>query len=144
LVEIVLGASIALVVVPFIHEAAHGLAALVLGAKPAFGVGPGYAYTTFREPMGRWAYLTVGLAPLVSGSVSGMLLAVAWAGGREWVIFACIVNAAGAIGDLWMSWRILKLPRNAIYYDLADGFAALVPSHAFNQRPTLLHSAPPD
>ena len=35
-------------------------------------------------------------------------------------------HASGAIGDLWMAERILRLPRQAIFYDLADGFAAVV------------------
>lgn len=135
LTEIVLAAFIAMVAVPAVHEAAHGLTAHLLGARPAYGVGAGYAYTTFREPMGRVAYLAIGLAPLVVISALGMLLVAAWPAALGWLVFACIVNAAGAIGDLWMAWCILRLPRRAIFFDLADGFAAFVPANLVSQRP---------
>jgi hypothetical protein len=125
--NLLLGALIALVVVPVLHEVVHGLLAVVFRARPAFGIGPGFAYTTFREPMTRWPYLAVGLGPLVVLSVAFVALAVAWPSAGGYLLLAAVVNSAGAIGDLWMAWRILRLPRNALFYDLADGFAALVP-----------------
>lgn len=118
---------IALVAVPVLHELVHGVVAKVLGAKPAYGIGPGFAYTTFQEPMGRVRYLTVGLAPLVVLSIASVILAARWEAGAGWLIFFAVINAAGAIGDLWMAWRILHQPANAIFYDLADGFAVLAP-----------------
>lgn len=135
LVEVVVGAFVALLVVPVIHEAAHGLAAILIGVRPSFGVGPGYAYTTVHEPLGRYAYLAVGLAPLVLIGAGGVGLAAVWPSIAGWLVFACVVNAAGAIGDLWMAWCILRLPRDAIFVDLADGFAAFVPSAPANPRP---------
>jgi hypothetical protein len=144
LLDVLLAALIALVFVPFVHELVHGLVAQALGARPAYGVGPGYAYTTFREPMGRWAYLAVGLAPIVLVSAIGMALVVPWPAARGWLVFTCVVNAAGAIGDLWMAWRILRLPRNAIFFDLADGFAAYVPASGVSQPPMVVPPATPD
>src|SRR4051794_22875051 len=55
LTNVPLGIIIGLLLVPVLHEIAHGLAALLLGARPSFGIGPGLAYTTFRKPMGRAA-----------------------------------------------------------------------------------------
>jgi hypothetical protein len=124
--NILLGVPLILVVLPVIHEAVHGLAALLCGARPSFGVGPGYAYTTFREPVGRTAYLVIGLAPLVVISLACVVWASRWDGGANWLLLFAAVNAGGAIGDLWMAWRIMQQPRSAIFYDLADGFAVLV------------------
>lgn len=135
LFEVVFGVVVALVIVPVVHELFHGLTARMLGAQPAYGVGPGYAYTTFHEPMGRYAYLTVGLVPFVLFSVLGVVLAAIFPALRGWLMFACIINAAGAIGDLWMAWRILRLPRRAIFCDLADGFAAYVPQAEASPQP---------
>jgi hypothetical protein len=68
----------------------------------------------------------VGLAPLLVLSVACVTLALAWPAAAGYLLLAAIVNASGAIGDLWMAWRTLRLPRAALFYDLADGFAALV------------------
>lgn len=125
--NLLLGALIALVLVPVLHEAVHGGAALLVGARPSYGIGPGFAYTTFREPLRKWPYLTVGLAPLIILSLLCVLLAARWESLAGLLLFFAVVNAAGAIGDLWMSWRILRQPPNAIFYDLADGFAVLTP-----------------
>jgi hypothetical protein len=126
--SLLLGAAIALVAVPLLHEAVHGLAAMLLGIRPSYGIGPGFAYTTFPDPVGTWAYLTIGLAPLVVLSVIGVPLAAVWNAGAGTVIFFLVVNAAGAIGDLWMSWRIALQPSDALFTDLADGFAVFVPA----------------
>jgi len=125
--DVLLGASIALVLVPLLHEAVHGIAAMLAGVRPSYGIGPGFAYTTFPEPVAKRAYLAIGLAPLVVLSALGLPLAVVWDGGAGLVLFFLVVNAAGAIGDLWMSWRIALQPRNALFVDLADGFAVLAP-----------------
>ena len=121
---------IALVAVPIAHELLHGLAARAVGAHPTFGIGPGYAYTTFREPLGRWRYLAVGLTPFVAIGVAAVVLAATWDRVAGWLIVVAVVNAAGAIGDLWMTWRVLRLPRQALLCDLIDGFAALMPNPA--------------
>jgi hypothetical protein len=124
---LLMGAFVALIAVPVLHELVHGLAGALCGARPAYGIGPGFAYTTFREPLTRVPYLVIGLAPLVVLSAICVVLASRWDMGAGWLLFFAIVNAAGAIGDLWMSWRIVRQPRSAIFFDLADGFAVLAP-----------------
>jgi hypothetical protein len=126
---ILYGAIVGLVLVPVLHEAVHGLAALLAGAKPSYGIGPGFAYTTFRDPVPRLPYLAIGLAPLVLLTIASVILASHWNALAGWLVFFGVVNASGAIGDLWMSWRIIRQPRTAIFFDLADGFAVLIPEH---------------
>ena len=123
-----LGLVLVFVGVTALHELLHGLPAVLLGARPAFGMGPGYFYATFHEPMGRWGYLTVGLAPLVVINTACVVLALLepdWAG---WLLVISLYNFSGASGDLWMAYRIFRAPANARFYDLADGFAVLVPA----------------
>ena len=128
--SILLGSIIALIAVPVAHELLHGLAARAVGAHPTFGIGPGYAYTTFREPLGRWRYLAVGMTPFVAIGGAAVVLAATWDPVAGWLIVVAVVNAAGTIGDLWMTWRVLRLPRQALFCDLIDGFAALMPNPA--------------
>jgi len=116
-----------LVIIIVIHELIHGLTAALLGAKPAFGVGPGFAYTTFLESMNKVAYLAVGLAPLVLISATAVASALIWPAAAGWLLVVAIINASGAIGDLWMAARIIRAPAAARFFDLADGFAIYVP-----------------
>ncbi len=126
--DILIGTVIALVLVPLLHEAVHGIAAMLAGVRPSYGIGPGFAYTTFPDPVPKRAYLMIGLAPLIVLSAIGLPLAAIWDGGAGLVLFFLVVNAAGAVGDLWMSWRIALQPPDALFVDLADGFAVLVPT----------------
>lgn len=132
LVRILLGAVVALVGVPLVHEIVHGLAVLLVGQRPSFGLGPGVAWTSFNTAVGRTAYLTIGLAPLVVLTVAAILIGARYDALAGWMLFAGLVNASGAAGDLWMTWRTLKQPRRARYLDLADGFAVYVPDDAAN------------
>jgi hypothetical protein len=125
--DFLLGIVIALIIVPVLHEAVHGLAAMLAGVRPSFGIGPGFAYTTFPDPVGKRAYLTIGLAPLLVLSAVGVPLAAIWEAATGPILFFLIVNAAGAIGDLWMSWRSVLQPADALFVDLADGFAVYIP-----------------
>ena len=127
LFNIVFGALLITVLLPLVHEALHGLAAMLCGARPSYGIGAGFAYTTFREPVGQRAYLAIGLTPLVIITLGCVVWAARWDAGANWLLFFAAVNAGGSIGDLWMAWRIVQQPRSAIFFDLADGFAVLAP-----------------
>lgn len=122
-----LGVAVALVCVPVAHELLHGVAIFALGHRPRFGLGAGFAYTTMDEPLSRPSYLLVTLTPLIVISALAIALGALWNAGVGWLLFAGIVNASGAVGDLWMSWRAARYPRGARYVDLADGFAVLAP-----------------
>lgn len=116
-----------LFLVILVHEIVHGVVAALLGARPSFGVGPGFAYTTFLSPMGKVGYLAVGLAPLVLMTAAAVGVALAWPSLAGWMIVAATINASGAIGDLWMAARIVRAPAGAQFHDLADGFAVYAP-----------------
>ncbi|MEP7133862.1 MAG: DUF3267 domain-containing protein [Chloroflexota bacterium] len=108
------------------HELTHGLVMKIFGAKPSYGIlwkqamfyatTPGFAYQ-------RNSYLQIALAPLIalsSLSVLGMWLM----GGTAWVAFCAlcgVINASGAIGDLWMTIIVLRYPVSAYVMDERDG-----------------------
>lgn len=126
-VDLIIALVLLLVAVPVVHEAVHGIVAQLTGAHPSYGVGPGYAYTTFLEPVGKGEYLLIGLAPLVVLSVIGVAVMVLAPSIAGLTLVFLVANAAGAVGDVWMAWRTRQLPPCARIYDLADGFVAYLP-----------------
>lgn len=115
-----------------LHELAHGLAMMVFGAKPRYGIklealalyatAPGYAFT-------RNQYLIVTLMPLASLSllaVVGILLLAGTAAVSALVVGA-VVNAAGACGDVYMAWLTARYPASAYVIDEEDGMRVFLP-----------------
>jgi hypothetical protein len=119
--------AVALVLVPVVHEIVHGLVALAVGARPFFGVGEGFAYTSFHEPVSRDAYLAITIAPLAALSLGTVVVIAFVPGVFGYAVAFGAVNAAGSAGDLWMLSKVWRLPPDARIYDLADGYAAYVP-----------------
>jgi hypothetical protein len=113
----------ALVVV--LHEWVHGLFFWAFThERPKFGVGWGYAYACapgWYFPRGQ--YLVVGLAPLILLSLAGLaVIAVAppgWVGALFWGL---LINASGAVGDLWVTARIALERGDVLVEDTGDGF----------------------
>ncbi len=128
-VDLIIALVLLLVVVPLLHEAVHGIVAQITGAHPSYGIGPGYAYTTFLEPVGRGEYLLIGLAPLVVLSVIGVAVMALVPSIAGLTLVFLVANAAGAMGDVWMAWRTRQLPPGVRIYDLADGFVAYLPEN---------------
>ncbi len=119
--------GIILIGVPVLHEAIHGIVAKILGARPFYGIGKGFAYTSFHEAVTPRQYMLITAAPLVVLSLISIAL---FPISENWFLFIlafATTNAAGAIGDLWILLRVRRLPPNALIYDLADGYAAFVP-----------------
>lgn len=116
------------VFMPAVHEAVHGVVARLCGANPTFGIGSGFAYTTFREPVRPIPYLLIGLAPIVVLSAAGLILLVIRPVAPGQTMIFMVGNATGAFGDLWVAVRVLRLPRGSLVCDLADGFAYYLPA----------------
>ena len=112
---------------PLAHEAIHGLVARLIGARPRYGLGAGFVYTTFEQPVSRNAYLAIGLSPLLALTGAGLTLLVRFPRFTGQILTFLVGNAAGAAGDVWVAWRVWALPGNAVIRDLADGFAAYLP-----------------
>lgn len=112
------------VLIVVIHEGLHGLAIRWAGHKPRFGMilskGAFYA-TADGAYFWRNDFVVIALAPIVMMTLVGMLLV--WllpdtAG--YYVALGVVLNAANAIGDLWMTVVVLHFPALVLVQDEAD------------------------
>ena len=110
--------SVATIVV---HELVHGLAYRLLGYRVQYGLalnmGAAYA-AAFGQFQSRRDNLVVALAPLV---VFTVVLTPLLAGPLPVALAAFlvfVVNTSGAIGDLYLAWRLLRMPEGALLYDV--------------------------
>ena len=108
-----------------LHELVHGFFFwLFTGRRPEFGLQPGYAYAAMPDwffPRGR--YLVIGLSPLIGLTALG-LIACAFLP-QPWlaaVLAGMVINAGGAIGDLYVCWRVLRDQPDVWIKDSGDGF----------------------
>jgi len=109
----------------FVHELVHGLCFWLFSReKPAFGLGPGYAYAAAPDwffPKTR--YLVIGLSPLVTLTVAGLAAIAAVPSAWVAIVFLSIVfNAGGAIGDMYVCMRIGCESRDVLVRDNGDRF----------------------
>lgn len=124
---IVVGLSAVMMV---IHEAFHGICFWhFTGARPRFGFRGTYAFAAAPDwYIPRTSYLITSLAPLVGISLIGILLLVILP--VNWVpaLFLVItLNAAGAVGDMWVAWWLLRCPTDALCSDSGDVTCLYVP-----------------
>jgi Putative zincin peptidase len=108
-----------------IHELVHGLFFwLFTRRRPEFGLGPGYAFAAMPD----WfypkkQYLVIGLSPLVLLTVAGLaasaLVPQAWLAA---LLAGMVINAGGAIGDMYVCWRIARDAPDVWIKDTGDGF----------------------
>jgi len=109
-----------------LHELTHGLVMRMFGASPKYGAkmkwmvlyttSPGYAYR-------RNNYVVIALAPFVFLSILAVL-GMWLLQGTLWVVLLGIcgaLNAAGAIGDMWITMIVLRYAPTAYVMDERDG-----------------------
>jgi hypothetical protein len=110
----------ALVVVVAFHEGVHGLAAVLLGYRPLFGLEPPLAYVTFREKVKRNHFILIALAPLV---LLGVLFAMSYVAGivQTFAALGFGLNTIGAVGDVWVCSRVLRHRRSDWIQDTKAG-----------------------
>ncbi len=122
-----------------LHEAAHGVAFMGLGARPRFGAklktrfGPVFYASAPGSCLSRSGYLVVGLAPALGLTVLLLaVIAVAPAGGLigSAAFMAVVLNVGGSAGDAMMMRTVLTYPANARFEDTADGFTVYGPAPA--------------
>ncbi len=114
-----------------LHELLHGLAIWWLGHKPRFGLrldlGVAYA-TTDHAFFPRNQFILIALAPLAGLTLIGMGLMFIVSDALAYYIgLMIVINASGAIGDLWMSWVVARYPAHALVKDEADSIRIYLP-----------------
>lgn len=113
-----------------LHEGVHGLGFIYFaGTRPTFGFRWVYAFAAAPNAyIPRDRYLPIALGPLVVISVLGAAsMAVV---PPQWLmplVLACVVNASGSVADLWVTWLLLRLPKETLALDLGEKIELYVP-----------------
>jgi Putative zincin peptidase len=116
------------------HELTHGVVMRLSGAKPSYGIfwkgimlyatSPGHAYQ-------RNTYVVILLTPFVFISAL-VVLGIWFLPVSQWILLLVIcgvVNASGAIGDLWMTLITLRYPTTAFIMDERDRLRVFSSTH---------------
>lgn len=114
-----------------VHEWLHGLAIQAMGYKPRYGAKPlklVFYATADGVYFTRRQFIIVALTPLVVISAIGLFLALfVPQQSALWLGLLVTVNAASAIGDLWMTRVALRYPPEALVQDHEDGMSVFLP-----------------
>ena len=114
-----------------VHEGIHGLGFILLAkVRPIFAFRGVYAYAAAPDWfIPRDPYLVIGLAPFVGISLVGVaLMAIVPAAWIAPLVLVCVVNATGAIGDLWVAALLLRQPPEALSNDTGDEINIYAPA----------------
>lgn len=112
---------VGMVVYVFAHEWVHGVFIRIFTGEPAqfgFLAGSGMAYAKSSWFFSRPAYITVALAPVIVWGVVLALLMGDVPAGYFWCLYAIqIFNISGAVGDLYVTWLVMRMPRDILIFD---------------------------
>lgn len=128
--SVILSVLIATIGMMVVHEALHGIFFWYFtGARPKFGFRGAYAFAAAPDwYLPRNQYLITGLAPLVGITLIGiLLLAVAPVSWIPLVLLIVALNAGGAVGDLWVTYWLLRSPADSLGNDQGDVTSLYVP-----------------
>ena len=112
-----------IIVYMVLHELVHGIAMKICGTKKVkYGFTGMYAFAGSRDFYNKKAYIYIALAPVVLwGSVLAVitpLVSAEW----FWVVYMIqIINVSGAAGDLFVTVKFLRLPRDILIRDYGVG-----------------------
>lgn len=112
-----------------LHELVHAAAMRLSGTRKVnFGFTGLYAFAGSADYYDRPHYILIALAPIVIwGIVLGVLCATvppAW----FWVVyFIQVTNISGAAGDLYVTYRMAKLPPDLLVQDSGVSMAVYAP-----------------
>jgi hypothetical protein len=124
IIATVIGGLAATVVIALVlHEAVHGVVLwAITGARPVFGFKGWYAFADAPGwYLSRGQMVATYLAPFVVLPAIGLpLVAVAPAGLSLFIFLGLVVNAVGAVGDLYSTVFVLRIKGPVIFGDGPD------------------------
>jgi hypothetical protein len=109
-----------MIVYIILHEAVHGIAMRRFSdAKVRFGFTGLYAYAGSDAYYCRKHYIIIALAPIVVWGVVLAILNVLVPEDWFYVVYMIqMANISGAAGDLYVSWKMNKLPADILVHDI--------------------------
>lgn len=115
---------VGIVVYIFVHEGVHGFfIKMFSGQAPFYGknLKVGMFYAGSRCFFGKAAYITIALAPfIIWGVILAMMLSELAVKSPEnwWFLYAVqIMNFTGSVGDLYVVWRTIRMPKGILVQD---------------------------
>ena len=115
-----------------LHELVHGVAMRICGTKKVkYGFNGLYAFAGSYDYYDKTAYIFIALAPIVLWgvvlAVVNILVPAEW----FWVIYIIqVLNISGAAGDLYVSVKFSRLPRDILVQDYGIGMVVYSGSNA--------------
>jgi len=119
--------SVALFIGTFVlHELIHGVFMSIYGGKPRYGAGIAhhilpYFYVTTKTAFLRNQFIVIAIAPLVVISLVGIGLMATLPSIAHWIFIPLVANASGAVGDLWVTRNVLRVPKHVLLEDKKTG-----------------------
>ncbi|MBC2748687.1 MAG: DUF3267 domain-containing protein [ANME-2 cluster archaeon] len=109
-----------------LHELIHGAFMSKDGGKPIYGAGIAYFilpyfYATSKTVFPRNQYIVIAIAPLVVISLVVIGIMAAFPSIAHWMFIPFIINASGAVGDMWVTRNVLRYPKHVILEDRKTG-----------------------
>lgn len=133
IVAAVIAALVGLVVYLLLHEGVHGMCIKVFTGVPAqygFELRAGMVYASSRFFFRRTAYMIIALAPIVVWGIVLTLLLRDIPEQYWWYLYAIqIFNVSGAAGDLFVTYRILTMPKDVLVLDTGMEMKFFAPTH---------------
>ena len=114
---------ILLVVYIVLHELVHGIAMKICGAKKVkYGFTGLYAFAGSDDYYGKGSYIFIALSPVVLWgavlAVVSLFVPLSW----FWVVhFVQVVNLSGAAGDLFVTVKFSRFPKDILVRDHGVG-----------------------
>ena len=114
------GLIVAMIVYMIGHELVHGITMKAYGCKKVnYGFTGMYAFAGSEWYFPKKSYLVIALAPIVVWGVILLILNFLIPAQWFWVVyFIQIMNVSGAAGDLYVTWRFTKLPKDILVKDV--------------------------
>ena len=109
-----------------LHELIHGVFMSKYGGKPSYGAGIAYfilpyLYATTKTVFTRNQFIVIAIAPLVVISLVGIGIMAAFPSIAHWMFIPFVVNASGAVGDMWVTRNVLRYPKHVMLEDRKTG-----------------------
>lgn len=110
---------IGIIIYIFLHEWTHGICMRYFSTLPVhYGLTTLYAYGGSNAYFNKKNYIIIALAPLfiwgIILTIINMLVPVSW----FWVVYLIqIINLTGGIGDLYVTWKLIKMPSDILIQD---------------------------
>lgn len=112
-----------IIVYMVLHELVHGITMKLCGTKKVkYGFTGVYAFAGSDDYYDKKSYITIALAPVILWGV--IILVINFFVSREWfwvVYFIQIMNISGAAGDMYVTFKFAKMPKDILIRDHGVG-----------------------